>query len=267
MGSLGTEELVAVDADSQKETESNFKIESILFDLDDTLYPLSSGIAAACRKNIEEFMVEKLGIDKSLVPELCSQLYKTHGTTMAGLRVAGYQFSFDDFHNFAHGRLPYDILQPDRELQKILLNLPQRKYIFTNADRNHALKVLSRLGIKDCFDGIISFETIMEHPEFAPHTSSEGEHGNGVLEDVNSQVICKPSSEAMRRAINIAQVEPSRTLYCDDSARNIAAGKEAGFHTVLVGNTIKTEGADYAVDSIHEVTQILNFLNSYSVNE
>ena len=90
-----------------------------LADLDDTLYPLSSGLATSCRTNIEgkflwllmpqisllcsqfcssdmyiwmislvvDYMVEKLGIDKSKIDDLCNLLYKNYGTTMAGLRV------------------------------------------------------------------------------------------------------------------------------------------------------------------------------------
>lgn len=34
-----------------------------------------------------DYMVEKLGIDKSKIPDLCNLLYKNYGTTMAGLRV------------------------------------------------------------------------------------------------------------------------------------------------------------------------------------
>ena len=88
-------------------------------DLDDTLYPLSSGIAASCLQNIKgkitkhnisawnsccveiiisflmlfviasfvDYMVEKLGIEQSKLPDLCNLLYKNYGTTMAGLRV------------------------------------------------------------------------------------------------------------------------------------------------------------------------------------
>jgi hypothetical protein len=36
--------------------EDGARYEAILFDLDDTLYPLSSGLAAACRRNIEGIM-------------------------------------------------------------------------------------------------------------------------------------------------------------------------------------------------------------------
>ena len=34
-----------------------------------------------------DYMVEKLGIDKSKILELSNSLYKNYGTTMAGLRV------------------------------------------------------------------------------------------------------------------------------------------------------------------------------------
>lgn len=89
---------------------------NLLSDLDDTLYPYSSGLATACGNNIKgigqllisviililfdeiwililvlikfpDYMVEKLGIDRSKIVELSNLLYKNYGTTMAGLRV------------------------------------------------------------------------------------------------------------------------------------------------------------------------------------
>lgn len=92
----------------------------IFADLDDTLYPLSSGLSGHVTKNIQgndfhyvevitlmylnfmefiyfywmhctlhiaEYMLQKLGIQEDQVPELCVSLYKTYGTTMAGLKV------------------------------------------------------------------------------------------------------------------------------------------------------------------------------------
>lgn len=82
------------------EKPSPARYETLIFDLDDTLYPLSSGLAHACRLNIESYMVEKLGIDPAAVPELCSTLYKSYGTTMAGLWAEGYYFDHDDFHKY-----------------------------------------------------------------------------------------------------------------------------------------------------------------------
>ncbi|KAH1115192.1 hypothetical protein J1N35_008570 [Gossypium stocksii] len=79
------------------------KYECLLFDLDDTLYPLTSGISSEVTKNIQEYMIKKLGI-KENVPELCVSLYKHYGTTMAGLKAIGYNFEYDDFIVFLMNR-------------------------------------------------------------------------------------------------------------------------------------------------------------------
>lgn len=93
-------------------------------DLDDTLYPLNSGLANAIDKNIKgkelchtcatifslmslyiavefnlfdvngmslillDYMVEKLGAEPSKTGELVNLLYSNYGTTIAGLRVS-----------------------------------------------------------------------------------------------------------------------------------------------------------------------------------
>ncbi|GMI95147.1 hypothetical protein like AT5G02230 [Hibiscus trionum] len=136
------------------------KYDCLLFYLDDTLYPLSSGLARECGKNIKDYMVEKLGIEKDKIVELSNLLYKNYGTTMAGLRAVGYDFDYDEYHSYVHGRLPYDNLKPDPQLRSLLMTLPLRKIIFTNADKIHATTALSKLGLEDCFEGIICFETL-----------------------------------------------------------------------------------------------------------
>nr|GMD45053.1 suppressor of disruption of TFIIS [Ipomoea batatas] len=107
-----------------------------------------------------DFMVEKLGIDRSKTIDLGHLLYKNYGTTLAGLRAIGYDFDYDEFHSFVHGRLPYENLRPDPVLRSLLISLPYRKLIFTNADKVHAIKVLRILGLEDYFEGIICFETL-----------------------------------------------------------------------------------------------------------
>lgn len=297
----------------------------LLFDLDDTLYPLSTGIQAACRKNIEDYMVEVLKIDESKVPSMCVDLYKSHGTTMAGLNALGYEFDNDDFHSFVHGRLPYENLRPDPVLRSLLLSMPQRKIIFTNSDKVHATKTLSRLGLEDCFEGVICFETLNPSQQIVDNSNSlktinqytettgdeddletwfetlnhsqqivddsnslktvkpcmqttgdeddletivtslgKADYCNG-LETINSDnstnsksaILCKPSLEAMELALKIANADPKRTIFFDDSVRNIAAGKAAGLHTVLVGSSVRTEGADFALESIHNIKEAL----------
>ncbi|KAL7169893.1 hypothetical protein ACSBR2_034857 [Camellia fascicularis] len=258
------------------------KYDCLLFDLDDTLYPLSTGLAAGCCKNIGDYMVEKLGIDKNKIPELSNLLYKNYGTTMAGLRAIGYDFDYDDYHSFVHGRLPYENLKPDPVLRSLLLNLPIRKVIFTNADRVHAAKVLSKLGLEDCFEGIICFETLNpihknttsddeDDIEFVGSTLSPTTTNCDQIFDIvghfsqpnpgsilpKTPIICKPSEHAIERALKIANISPQRTLFFEDSVRNVQSGKRVGLDTVLVGKSQRIKGADYVLESIHNIREAL----------
>ncbi|XP_039688518.1 uncharacterized protein C24B11.05 [Medicago truncatula] len=226
------------------------KYDCLLFDLDDTLYPLSSGLAEACRQNFKDYMEEMLCIDPRKSDNLCTLLYKNYGTTLAGLKAIGYDFDYDELHSFVHGRLPYVNLKPDPVLRKMLMSLPYRKLIFTNADKVHALKTLNILGLEDCFEGIICFETL--NPI---HRSSVSTNPSGILP--KSPIVCKPSENAIQLALKIANLDPHRTLFFEDSVRNIQAGKRVGLDTVLIGTSQKVQGADYALESIHNLPEAI----------
>lgn len=267
-------------------TDTGAKYEYLLFDMDDTLYPLSLGLNLACRKNIQDYMLHHLQIEESQVPEMCIDLYKEYGTTMAGLKALGFKFDNDEFHAYVHGKLPYEILRPDPMLRNQLLSMPQRKIIFTNSDRAHVEKVLGKLGIEDCFEGAICFETLnptlrpTDHHDrkdiASPSTviQSISQNGDESLSEPNSEIdticcadqsnaspnrpiLCKPSLEAIKAAIQIANINPRKTVFFDDSARNIAAGKAAGLHTVIVGSSVLVPGADHALRSIHNIREAL----------
>lgn len=260
------------------------KYDCLLFDLDDTLYPLSCGLATSVLKNIQDYMVEKLDIEENKIPDLCNLLYKNYGTTMAGLRAIGYDFDYDEYHGFVHGRLPYDNLKPDPVLKTLLLSLPYRKVIFTNADRVHAVKALSRLGLEDCFEGIICFETLNpihknttsddeddmeflgsqqstlpldEKPEIFDIIGHFSQPDAGPSGLPKTPVVCKPSESAIEKALKIANIDPNRTLFFEDSVRNIQSGKRLGLDTVLVGKSQRVKGADYALESIHNLREAI----------
>lgn len=70
-------------------------------------------------------------------------------------------------------------------------------------------------------------------------------------------MLLKPSLDAFKIALHAANVDPRRTLFLDDSIRNVAAAKEVGLYTVLVGKTVKSEGADYVVECVNSVPQVI----------
>ncbi|WOL04734.1 phosphate metabolism protein 8-like [Canna indica] len=126
--------------------------------------------------------------------------------------------------------------------------------------------MLKKLGLADCFEGIICFETLN------PPSSSYGveeesseifdiiDHlskPNSALDLPKSPILCKPSVEAMEHALRIANIDPQRTVFFDDSVRNIQSGKHIGLQTVLIGTPHRVKGADHALESIHNIKEAL----------
>lgn len=117
--------------------------------------------------------------------------------------------------------------------------------IFTNADKIHAIKVLKKLGLEDCFEGIICFETL--NPTHRSSVSDDEDDinfagSNATTTTTNGSntittsgpeiydiighfsqpnpssalpktpIICKPSEAAIERALKIANINPQRTV-------------------------------------------------------
>ncbi|GMH12743.1 hypothetical protein Nepgr_014584 [Nepenthes gracilis] len=267
--------------DDLNQQGSTTKYDCLLFDLDDTLYPYSSGIAGHITSNIQEYMSQKLGVDQSKVVDMCYVLYKYYGTTLAGLRAIGYHFDYDDYHGFVHGTLPYELLKPDPVLRNLLLSFPIRKVVFTNSDKAHTYEVLGRLGLEDCFDGIICFETLntahrstVSQAEITKNTSDcrdsvssmisgseifdimeysrQSNHGSTLPK---TPIVCKPFEEAFEKTFKIAEINPHRTLFFDDSVRNLLTSAQMGLHTVLVGKSERPKGVDFALECIHNIKE------------
>lgn len=135
-----------------------------------------------------------------------------------------------------------------------------------------------------CFEGIICFETLNpthksivsddeDDIEFVgsaaevPATTTSSSQifdiiGHFAQQNPTSKlpktpIVCKPSEAAIERALKIANIDPQRTLFFEDSVRNIQAGKRVGLQTVLIGTSQRVKGADYALESIHNLREAL----------
>jgi putative hydrolase of the HAD superfamily len=185
------------------------KITTIFFDLDDTLYPSSSGLWPILGKRIEIYMHEKLHLPLEEIPALRRTLFHTYGTTLRGLQHT-YKIDARDFLAFVHD-VPLDqYIQPAPALREMIAGYRQRKIIFTNADSAHAGRVIRRLGL----DGI--FEQIIDILDISPY--------------------CKPMPEAFGIAMRLAGgPPPEECLLIDDNQANLKAAGELGFQTIRIG--------------------------------
>ena len=186
-------------------------LDTFFIDLDDTVYPPNTGIWERIGERMNLFIEQRLAIPHDEVSALRRSFYETYGTTMRGLETV-YHIDTDEFLAFVHDVQVEEHIVPDPELRRVLLTYPQRKIIFTNADSNHAERVLTALDLLDCFEQIIDIRQI--YP------------------------VCKPDPEAFSTALRLAGIsDPSTCLMADDSPRNIEAARTAGMYTVLIGET------------------------------
>jgi putative hydrolase of the HAD superfamily len=206
-----------------------FKV--MLFDLDETLYPHTSGIWQAIGLRMDRYIIDQLNIRPAEVTDLRNNLFHQYGTTLRGLREV-YGINESEFLTYVHD-IPIDLyLQKDEALIDTLSLFTQRKVIFTNADTNHAKRVLNQLGINHFFSQVIDIQAI--HP------------------------YCKPMTEAFRTAINLAAIaDPSECIMIDDSERNLFTAHELGFYTIHVGTTERQNYVDAAVATVYELPDVI----------
>ena len=182
---------------------------TILFDLDDTLYPSSTGLWPAIKDRMTLYMQERLGIPEKDVPHLREQYFKMYGTTLRGLQER-HNVDKDDYLAFVHDLPLVDYLKPDPTLRKVIASLPTRNLIFTNADAHHARRVLTALKLDDLFENIVDVNAV------APY--------------------CKPMLESFAIAMELAnEPDPRKCVVIDDLPRTTRAALSVGMASLLYG--------------------------------
>lgn len=200
---------------------------TVFFDLDDTLYPSTSGLWQAIGDKMDVYLKEVLGLPEEEVAPLRMAYAEKYGTTLRGL-MANFRVDADEFLRYVHD-LPLDrYLRPDPHLRALIAGLPQRTWVFTNADAFHAGRVLRFLGLDGLFEGVIDVRAV--------------------------QFLSKPDPLAYQKAMQIAgEADPHRCVLIDDSARNLRTARELGFLTVLVGGGQADHAADFVIRSVHDL--------------
>mmetsp|Transcript_13336 Transcript_13336/g.28322 ORF Transcript_13336/g.28322 Transcript_13336/m.28322 type:complete len:229 (-) Transcript_13336:190-876(-) len=202
-------------------------IETLLFDLDGTLYPACNGYQDHCHQNIFRYMVDKLGFEDMKKAEVFwRDVFKKYNQTIRGLRAGGYEVDADDFWGYIREG-PEKFLSKDPDVRVLLESLPQKKYIFTNCAEKQALQALEAMGIADCFEKDIFGSYFMDE-------------------------VCKPEPAAFAKVFEHCKIDPHTTAFFEDSLKNIKTAKSLGMTTVLItGRTLKEEdGQQQEVEAV-----------------
>lgn len=209
------------------------RFHTFFFDLDETLYPSSSGLWLEIRNRINAYMHEKMNFPWEEIETVREKYFREYGTTLRGLQ-ANHQVDMDEYLDFVHNVPLEPHLQPDPLLRAALEGIPARKFIFTNADAAHAERVTRALGLEGLFDGVIDVHVI------APY--------------------CKPMPESFELALKAAgSPEPRNCVLLDDQGRITRAARALGMYTVLVGRDEPGFDADEALPRLSALPELIRY--------
>ena len=207
-----------------------------VFDMDDTLYPREQGLMQLVQARINAYVVEAVGLDPVSARVLQRQFLDEHGTTLAGL-MANYTIDPAHFLHDVHD-VPMDSLEPNPRLVEQLMRLPGRRLVFTNGARDYADRVLDRLGVTACFDGVFTIE--------------------------DADLTPKPAPSTFRHFIERYGFDPHRAAFFEDTPRNLEPAKALGMTTVLIGDGHGKPLGDH-ID--HITPDLLDFLTDLTFKD
>ena len=207
-----------------------------VFDMDDTLYPREQGLMTLVQARINAYVVEAVGLEPEEARVLQRQFLDEHGTTLAGL-MANYTIEPEHFLKIVHD-VPLDGLEPSPRLAEQLMRLPGRKIVFTNGACDYAHRVLDRVGIADCFEGVFAIE--------------------------DADLTPKPAPSTFRRVIERFGFEPRSAAFFEDTPKNLEPAKAMGMATILIGDGHGKPLGDH-ID--HVAPDLLDFLSDLTFKD
>lgn len=135
-------------------------LDYVIFDLDNTLYPPTSGLMREIGRRIQLWVQHHLGLSWEETQNIRREYLHRYGTTLGGLMAEHSLEDVQAYLHFVHDITVEDYLAPAPLLAEMLAHMPVRKAIYTNATRQHALRVLRALGVQEHFDAVIGIEEV-----------------------------------------------------------------------------------------------------------
>ncbi len=208
-------------------------IRFLLFDLDNTLYPSSNPMESEIVGRMNEYTARFLNLSVEEAVERRRAQMPRHGTTLEWL-IAEYGFDDpEDYLAAVHPEGEEASIEPDPALGEFLRSLPYPKAVFTNSTREHADRVLRKLGFPEIFQEV--FDIRFNHLKGKPHPA------------------------AGLRVCAALGVKPSETLLVDDLPRYVRGYRECGGVGVLVDDRNRHPDFDsFRIASLYDLGPLLS---------
>jgi len=212
--------------------------EFVIFDLDNTLYSRGSGVMEEIGRRIQIWICDQLDLSWEEATGVRRRYLRRYGTTMGGL-MTEHEVDIGRYLMFVHDIPIENYLEPNTTLAEMLVEIPLRKAVYTNATSEHGRRVLQALDIADQFERIIGIREV------------------GLCNKFNR--------EAYERMLALLEVEGEACIMVEDSPRNLPPAKALGMTTILIDHEeggryidVPERCIDFAVDSVEEVGRVIN---------
>ena len=205
-----------------------------IFDLDNTMYDINLGLFKKISNRITDFIMSKYSLDIDQAKKIQKEYYLKYGLTLRGL-IVEKKLEPEEFLDYVHDVEHPELEKNDQLISKIRI-LEGKKIIFTNATSKHAKKILKILELEDDFDQIIDIKDL----EYIPKPD-------------------KRSYKKLLECLNLNKENLDKTIFFEDTVKNLIPAKELGITTVWMKNSINEKDfmkncdfIDYSFNNLNE---------------
>ena len=205
-----------------------------IFDLDNTMYDINLGLFKKISNRITDFIMSKYSLDIDQAKKIQKEYYLKYGLTLRGL-IVEKKLEPEEFLDYVHDVEHPELEKNDQLISKIRL-LEGKKIIFTNATSKHAKKILKILELEHDFDQIIDIKDL----EYIPKPD-------------------KRSYKKLLECLNLNKENLDKTIFFEDTVKNLIPAKELGITTVWMKNSINEKDfmkncnfIDYSFNNLNE---------------
>ncbi len=182
------------------------RVETWVFDLDNTLYPPHERLFDQIEAKIGAYVMRELKVDEVEAARMRRVYWHDHGTTLAGLMLH-HGIDPEPFLQEVHD-ISFAPLSPNPALREAIAALPGRSIVYTNGTAAYARRVTEALGLSGLFDAFYGVESAFYTP--------------------------KPEPAAYQRIFGADGLNPKRATMFEDDVRNLRAPAALGLETVWV---------------------------------
>jgi putative hydrolase of the HAD superfamily len=207
----------------------------VLFDLDNTLYPKSSGLDREVGRRMTEFTAGYLGVTREEAQALRETQAIPYGTTLKWLCGCHGLGDPEEFLRAVHPENVEAYIRPNPRLGAMLRAMNQPKAILTNAPREHALRVLRCLGILEELPRIFDLR----------YNGFQG----------------KPACGTYTKLIRETGADIREVLFIDDMPRYLLPFRDLGGQVLLVDE--EGRHRDVGLPSIREITELGGYMEKF----